>query len=62
MKIRIVTLLAGLLFWLPGAQADAAAAGGAIAAALNQPDPEAMMRMLDTDAIVRLVEIGRAHV
>jgi hypothetical protein len=55
MKIRIVTLLAGLLFWLPGAQADAAAAGGAIAAALNQSDPEAMMRMLDTDALVRLV-------
>jgi tetratricopeptide (TPR) repeat protein len=54
MKIRIVALLAGLLFWLPSAQADVAA-GEAIAAALNQREPDAMMRMLDVDAIVRLV-------
>jgi tetratricopeptide (TPR) repeat protein len=55
MKIKIVTLLAGLLFWLPSAQADVAAAGAGIAAALNQRQSEAMMRMLDVDAIVRLV-------
>jgi tetratricopeptide (TPR) repeat protein len=55
MKIKIIALLAGLLLWLPGAQADVAAAGEGIAAALNQRQSEAMMRMLDVDAIVRLV-------
>jgi hypothetical protein len=55
MKIKIVTLLAGLLFSLPSAHADVAAAGAEIAAALNQRESEAMMRMLDVDAIVRLV-------
>jgi hypothetical protein len=56
MKIKgVLALLASLLLWLPGAQADVAAAGEAIAAALNQRESEAMMRMLDVDAIVRLV-------
>jgi len=37
------------------AQADAGATGNAIAAALNRRDTEAVLRMLDVDAIVRLV-------
>jgi tetratricopeptide (TPR) repeat protein len=52
---KVIGLLAGLLFVAPTAQADVAAAGQAIATALNQREPEAMMRMLDVDAIVRRV-------
>jgi hypothetical protein len=55
MKTKIIALVAGLLLWLPAAHGDTAAAGEAIAAALNQRETEAMMRMLDVDAIVRLV-------
>src|SRR5687768_4112388 len=52
---KVIVLLAGLLFSLPSAHADTAVAGEALAAALNQRQSEAMMRMLDVDAIVRLV-------
>jgi tetratricopeptide (TPR) repeat protein len=56
MKItKILALLAGLLLWLPGAQADVAAAGEAIAAALNKRDADALIQMFDADAIMRLV-------
>lgn len=56
MKIKkVLALLAGLLFLLPTAQADVAATGEAIAAALNKRDADALIQMLDADAIMRLV-------
>ena len=53
---KISSLAAGLLFSLQAlAQPNAAATGEAIAAALNKRDVEAIFRVMDVDAVTRLV-------
>ena len=53
---KLLSLAAVLLFSLQGfARADSAAAGQAIAAALNKRDVEALYRLLDVDAVTRMV-------
>lgn len=52
---KILFALAILLPFPALAQADVVAAGEAIAAALNKRDAEALTRLLDADAVIRLV-------
>lgn len=51
---KMLALLAGLLLWLPGARAESTT-GQAIAAAFDRRDGDALLRMLDVEAIMRLV-------
>jgi len=53
---RLIGILGGLLISLQAlAQSDAAATGEAIAAALNRRDVEALLQVIDIDAVGRLV-------
>jgi tetratricopeptide (TPR) repeat protein len=53
---KVTTMLAALMLSLHAwAQADVAATGEAMAAALNERDVEAVFRMMDVDAVTRLV-------